>query len=143
MNDEDDEYWGDFPHTLTTADLARMLAIGRETVVTRLKNGVIPAHYIGGSWIAFTAEIRSWVQTAGHGSEAPSPKPINILEDYPEELTYRHLMTIFGKTKQTIYSWARTGAIPASNIGNRWIIDRAHLERVLRETSNHPPRQES
>ncbi len=132
----DDDYWAAFPDLLTSTDLARILRVGRPAVLARLKRGTIPGHQIGGSWIIFKAEIRAWLASTSNQAPATPPAPVDVLASYPEEMTYRDLMVLFGKTKQTIYAWLQTGVIPASHAANRWIIFKAQLRPFLDKTSN-------
>jgi predicted DNA-binding transcriptional regulator AlpA len=132
----DDDYWAAFPDLLTSTDLARILRVGRTAVLARLKRGTIPGHQISGSWIIFKAEIRAWLASTSNQAPATPPAPVDVLASYPEEMTYRDLMVLFGKSKPTIYGWLRTGVIPASHAANRWIIFKAQLRPLLEKTSN-------
>lgn len=69
------------------------------------------------------------------GTPGP-PADVDVLAGYADELNYRDLMVIMGKTKRTIYSWLNDGEIPAFHVGNRWIIHKAQLLEKLRQTSN-------
>jgi hypothetical protein len=53
-------------------------------------------------------------------------------------LSYRDLMVLFGKTKQTIYAWLHNGDIVGSDIGGRWVVLKAQLRQQLRLSSNQP-----
>ena len=132
----DDDYWAAFPDTLTTTDLARILRVGRPAVQARLKRGTIPGHLIENSWIVFKAEIRAWLASTSNQAPTTPPAPVDVLAGYPEEMSYRDLMVLFGKTKPTIYSWLLSGVIPASRSENRWFIFKAQLRPLLDRTSN-------
>ncbi|ANP74860.1 DNA-binding protein (plasmid) [Cryobacterium arcticum] len=133
---DDGAYWDAFPTTLTTGDVAKILSVGKPAVLTRLKSGVIPGHLIVGSWIIFKAEVRAWLESTSNQAPPGPPEPVDVLADYAEEMSYRDLMELFGKTKQTIYTWLHSGEIPAFHAGNRWIIHKPQLRRKLAETSN-------
>ena len=133
---DDDAYWASYPDTLTPADVAKILSVGRPAVHTRLKTGVIPGHLIGGSWIIFKAEIRSWLTSTSNQTPPGPPEPVDVLQGYPDEMSYRDLMTLTGKAERTIYAWLSNGEIPAFHAGNRWIIHKAQLKRKLSDTSN-------
>jgi excisionase family DNA binding protein len=133
---DDDHYWEPFPDTLTAADLSKILSVGRPAVLARLKSGVIPGHLIGGSWVIFKAEVRAWLNANSNQAPAGPPADVDVLADYADELSYRDLMVIMGKTKRTIYSWLNDGEIPGFHVGNRWIIHKTQLREKLRQTSN-------
>jgi excisionase family DNA binding protein len=139
---DDDTYWAPFPDTLTAADLSKILSVGRPAVLARLKSGVIPGHLIVGSWVIFKAEVRAWLDANSNQAPAGPPADVDVLADYPDELSYRDLMVIMGKTKRTIYSWLNDGEIPGFHVGNRWIIHKTQLREKLRQTSNQPVREE-
>lgn len=134
---DDDAYWDLYADALSTADLAKILNVGKPAVLNRLKSGVIPGHRIVGSWVIFKAEIRAWLESTSNQQPTAPPAPVDVLADYDDEMGYRDLMVLFGKTKRTIYSWLNDGEIPAFHIGNRWVIHKAQLRQKLRETSNH------
>ena len=73
----------------------------------------------------------------------PRPsEPVDVLADYPDELSYRDLMRLFRvKYKGTIYIWLEQGHIPGSFVGGRWIVHKWQLRERLDETSNQtsPP----
>lgn len=133
---DDDSYWDQYPATLTAAEVARILSVGKPAVHVRLKNGIIPAHMIVGSWVIFKAEVRLWLESTSNQAPSTPPTPVDVLADYAEEMSYRDLMRLTGKTKQTIYTWLRNGIIPAYHVSNRWIIHKSQLRAMLRETSN-------
>lgn len=133
---DDDDYWAALPNTLTPTQLAKILSIGKPAVLSRLRSGVIPGYQIRASWIIFKSEIRAWLASTSNRPPAESPKPVDVLADYGDELTYRDLMALFGKTKQTIYIWIHEGEIPAFNLGNRYVIHKAQLRERLSEISN-------
>lgn len=133
---DDGAYWDAFPTTLTTGDVAKILSVGKPAVLTRLKSGVIPGHLIVGSWIIFKAEVRAWLESTSNQAPPGPPELVDVLADYAEEMSYRDLMELFGKTKQTIYTWLHSGEIPAFHASNRWIIHKPQLRQKLAETSN-------
>lgn len=139
----DDGYWEPFPETLSTADLAKILSVGRPAVLVRLKSGVVPGHLIVGSWVIFKAEVRAWLDANSNQAPAGPPADVDVLAGYADELNYRDLMVIMGKTKRTIYSWLNDGVIPGFHVGNRWIIHKAQLRQKLHETSNQPRSEET
>lgn len=51
-------------------------------------------------------------------------------------MNYRDLMTLLGKTKQTIYIWLRNGHIPAYHAAGTWIIYKNELRKLLAATAN-------
>ena len=133
---DDDSYWEPFPDTLTPANLSKILSVGRPAVLARLKSGVIPGHLIVGSWVIFKAEVRAWLDSNSNQAPARPPAEVDVLAGYADELGYRDLIVIMGKTKRTIYSWLNDGEIPAFHVGNRWIIHKTQLREKLRQTSN-------
>ena len=139
---DDDSYWEPFPDTLSTADLSKILSVGRPAVQARLKSGVIPGHLIVGSWVVFKAEVRAWLDSNSNQVPAGPPADVDVLAGYADELSYRDLMVIMGKTKRTIYSWLNDGEIPGFHVGNRWIIHKTQLREKLRQTSNQQVREE-
>lgn len=132
----DEEYWATFPETLTTTDLAKILRVGKVAVRSRLRNNIIPAHLISGSWIIFKQEIRAWLASTSNQPPAELLPAVDVLAPYGEEMTYRDLMNLFGKTKQTIYIWLSEGHIPASHTAGHWLIFKSQIEQLLAETSN-------
>jgi excisionase family DNA binding protein len=133
---DDDAYWEAFPDTLSTADLAKILSLGTPAVLVRLKTGVVPGHLIVGSWVIFKAEVRAWLESTSNQIPPGPPAAVDVLARYGDEMGYRDLMELFGKTKQTIYSWLHDGEIPAFHAGNRWIIRKSQLRQKLDDTSN-------
>jgi excisionase family DNA binding protein len=133
---DDDSYWDPFPDTLTTADVAKILSVGKPAVLVRLKTGVIPGHLVVGSWVIFKAEVRAWLESTSNQIPAGPPAPVDVLAGYADEMSYRDLMVLFGKSKQTIYTWLHDGEIPAFHVGTRWIIRKSQLRQKLIETSN-------
>jgi len=67
------------------------------------------------------------------------PAPVDVLESYPDELSYRDLMVLFGKSKQTIYAWLNGGDIAGFHVSGRWVIHKAQLRERLQLSSNQPP----
>jgi len=114
----------------------KILRVGIPAIRSRLRSNIIPAHLISGSWIIFKQEIRAWLASTSNQPPA-APEPIvDILASYGEEMTYRDLMNLFGKTKQTIYIWLSEGCVPASHVAGRWLIFKFQVEELLAETSN-------
>ena len=132
LNDGQD--WDSFPTTLTPDHVAQMLSLTKETVVAQLKAGTIPASFMGGSWIIFKAEILALVESRS-GQQATS-EPVDVLAGYANEMTYRDLIKLFGKTKLTIYRWLQTGVIPAFHIGDHWVIHTHQVRRAIHQASN-------
>ncbi|AWB88133.1 helix-turn-helix domain-containing protein [Mycetocola zhujimingii] len=133
---EDDAYWSALPETLTPAQLAKILNVGKPAILARLRAGTIPGYQIRASWIIFKAEIYAWLASTSNRAPAEPPRAVDVLADYGDELTYHDLMALFGKTKQTIYSWIHEGEIPAFHVGNRWVIHKSELRERLNEISN-------
>lgn len=135
-----DEYWNGLPDCLAAADVARILRIGTPAALARLRRGAIPGYRIASSWIVFTGEFRTWLEATSNGSDAPRRPRLDAdpLDDYPDELNYRDLMRLFGKTKQTVYVWLRNGEIPAYHVGGRWVVHKPRLRARLAEASNGP-----
>ncbi|RLK46421.1 hypothetical protein C7474_2959 [Microbacterium telephonicum] len=135
----EEDYWAQFPDTLTTADVAKIIRTGAPAVRARLRDGIIPGHRIADSWVMFKAEIRAWL-AATSNRPIPAGEPVDVLADYPDELSYRDLMQLFRvKYKGTIYIWLEQGHIPGSFVGNRWIVHKWRLRELLDETSNQRP----
>jgi hypothetical protein len=132
----DEEYWATFPETLTTTDLAVILRVGKPAVRSRLRSNIIPAHLVSGSWIIFKQEIRAWLASTSNQPPVEPLPAVDVLAPYGEEMTYRDLMNLFGKTKQTIYIWLSEGHIPASHTAGHWLIFKSQIEQLLAETSN-------
>lgn len=139
---DDDDYWDAFPDTLSTADVAKILSVGKSTVLLRLKTGVIPGHLIGGSWVIFKAEVRAWIESTSNQTPAAPPTAVDVLEKYADEMDYRDLTELLGKSKQTIYTWLHNGEIPGYHVGSRWTIHKSQLRQKLLETSNQSRRSE-
>ncbi|MEC5152618.1 helix-turn-helix domain-containing protein [Cryobacterium sp. GrIS_2_6] len=139
---DDDAYWEAFPETLSTTNLAKILSVGKPAVLARLKSGVIPGHLIVGSWVLFKVEIRAWLESTSNQPSSEPPPPVDVLAGYDDEMSYRDLMLLMGKTKQTIYTWLHNGEIPAFHVANRWIIRKSQLRQKLRETSNQVSRED-
>lgn len=137
---DDDAYWDALPDTLTPTTVAKILNVGKPAVLSRLRSGVIPGYQIRASWILFKAEIRAWLASTSNQAPPGPPAPVDVLAAYGDEMTYRDLMALFGKTKQTIYIWLHEGEIPAFHVGNRWVIHKPQLRQRLREISNQNDR---
>jgi len=133
---ENDSYWATYSDTLTVAEVAKILRVKTPSVFLRLKNGTIPAHQISGSWIIFKPEVRAWLDSTSNQAASSIPAPVDVLEPYPDELSYRDLMVLFGKTKQTIYAWLHSGEIAGFHVGNRWVIHKEQLRQQLERSSN-------
>jgi hypothetical protein len=133
---EDDSYWAAYPDTLSVAEVAKILRAKTPSVFLRLKNGTIPAHQISGSWIIFKVELRAWLDSTSNQAASNVPAAVDVLEEYPDELSYRDLMVLFGKTKQTIYAWLHSGEVAGFHISGRWVIHKAQLRDQLRRSSN-------
>lgn len=133
---DDDAYWAALPDTLTPTQLAKILNVGKPAVLSRLRSGVIPGYQIRASWIIFKSEIRAWLASTSNRAPVEQPKPVDVLADYGDEMTYQDLMALFGKTKQTIYIWIHEDEIPAFHVGNRWVLHKSQLRQRLREISN-------
>ncbi len=132
-----DEYWTRLPECLAVADIARILRIGPPAVLARLRRGTIPGYRIASSWIVFSAEFRPWLEaTSNRGGSVERRAAADALAGYPDELNYRDLMQLFGKTKQTVYVWLRNGEIPAYHVGGRWVVHKPKLRARLTEVSN-------
>jgi hypothetical protein len=121
---EDDSYWAAYPDTLSVAEVAKIL------------RATIPAHQISGSWIIFKVELRAWLDSTSNQAASNVPAAVDVLEEYPDELSYRDLMVLFGKTKQTIYAWLHSGEVAGFHISGRWVIHKAQLRDQLRRSSN-------
>ena len=66
MSEED--YWAQFPDTLTTADVAKIIRTGAPAVRSRLRDGIIPGHRIArplGVVRGITVRSRSIVGNVG------------------------------------------------------------------------------
>lgn len=145
MTDTDDTFWQQYNDVLTATELGQILRLKAPSVLLRLRNGTIPAHWIERSWIIFTAEIRAWLPTTLNQPTRPAqsmliPKPtaqpVDVLADYPDVMDYNDLIRLFGKTKPTIYRWLKAGTIPAYRDGTRWIIHKDQVRSVLLQSLN-------
>jgi len=135
VTDEND-YWDSLTDTLSVAQLAQILSISKITVAARLRAGDIPGYFIVGSWIVFKEEVRAWLDSKSN-QVAPGPAaPVDVLIRYGNELTYRDLMKLFGKSKPTIYAWLNNGHIPAFHLGTSWVIHKPQLRQMLNATKN-------
>lgn len=133
---DDDTYWDTFPDALTTAHVAKILKVGTPAVLNRLRSGLIPAHFIVGSWIIFKAEVRAWLESTSNQRPPAPPEPVDVLAGYSDEMDYRDLITLLGRRKQTIYNWLNDGVIPAYHVDSRWIVHKSQLRQKLHDTSN-------
>lgn len=136
MSEED--YWAQFPETLTTTDVATIIRTGVQAVRARLRRGTIPGHRIGDTWIIFKPEIRAWLTSTSNQHRPEDIDPIvDVLADYPDVLSYRDLMRLFGvKYKGTIYIWLEQKHIPGSFVEGRWIVHKWQLRQTLAASSN-------
>lgn len=133
----DDEYWATFPAALTTADVARVLRISENTVLRRLRDRKLPGYRLTTKWFVFRDELRAVLDTASN-RRTGAPEAVDALAGYPEELGYRDLMELLGKTKPTIYAWLDAGTLPAYRVEGRWIVYRHELRKTLDEVRNTP-----
>ena len=78
----EEDYWSQFPDTLTTADVAKIIRTGAPAVRARLRDGTIPGHRIADSWIIFKSEIRAWL--AATSKRPRTSEPVDVLADYPD-----------------------------------------------------------
>ena len=132
---------------------AQSLQIGRSALTTfprkavraRLRRGTIPGHRIGDTWIIFKPEIRAWLASTSNQHRAGDvAADVDVLADYPDVLSYRDLMRLFGvKYKGTIYIWLEQGHIPGSFVEGRWIVHKWQLRERLDATSNQVGRSDS
>lgn len=135
----EDDYWDSLPPTLTSKDLQRLLNIGQATVSLWLNKGTIPGHQIAYSWITFRSDVRTWLEstsTVPFPEHEPYPDP---LDEYGDHLTYQDLMVLFRKSRPAIFGWLRDGTIPAMRPGQRWLIEKNAIRRLLEQTSNQRP----
>lgn len=132
----EDDYWDSLPPTLTSKDLQHLLNIGQTTVSLWLSKGTIPGHQIAYSWITFKSDVRAWLEstsTVPFPEHEPYPDP---LDDYGDHLTYQDLMVLFRKSRPAIFGWLRDGTIPAMRPGQKWLIEKSAIRRLLEQTSN-------
>jgi len=134
----EEDYWAEFPDTLLTADVAKIIRTGVGAVRARLHAGTIPGYHLGGSWIMFKSEIRAWLASASNKPQPPSPA-VDILADYPDELNHRDLAQLLRKSKQTVYAYLERGVIPGAFVGGRWVVHKWQVRDCLIEASNQPP----
>jgi excisionase family DNA binding protein len=139
---DDDRYWDSFPSTLTVADMAQILRLSKRSVFAKLNSGDIPGYQIAASWIMFTPEIRAWLSTLSNQPATPPPPFVDVLDEFPDEMTYQDLMALFQKTKQTIYVWLRDGQLPAYRTGTHWVVHKSQLRGALRTASNQQPKED-
>jgi len=135
----EDDYWEALPETLSSRDLQELLNMRQTTVSAWLRDGKIPGHRIGSSWIVFRNEVRAWLEST---STVPVPEhePYeHPLDKYGLFLEYKDLMVLFNKARPTIFGWLKDGTVPAMNPGGRYLIEKNALRRLLEETSNKRP----
>lgn len=131
----DDEYWAKFPEPLTLRAIATIVRVSETTVLRRLQDGTIPGHFIGGSWIVFKGEFRTWL--AGTRNEPlPALENTDPLADYDEELGMSELMELFDKTKQTIRAWLGNKTLPGYKVAGQWTAYKSELRETLAKTLN-------
>lgn len=130
-----DAYWAALEDPMRVRDLAPLFRVHEATVHRRLKDGTIPGHYIGRSWIVFKCEVRAWLLTRRN---VPSDEQVDAdpLTGWPDELRMAELMEFFGKTKQTIRRWLEQGEIPGYRISGRWVVYKHELRTALDASSN-------
>ncbi len=136
VNEED--YWAQYPDTLTAAHVAEIIRISVPVVRSRLRNGLLPGHLIGGSWIMFKPEIRDWLNSRSNQPRETSG-PADILAGYPEALTVKELIALFGKAKETLYIWLEKGVIPGARVADQWVVYKWQLAELIAATSNQAP----
>jgi excisionase family DNA binding protein len=139
---DDDRYWDSFPSTLTVHDMVQILRLSKRSVFVKLNSGDIPGYQIAASWIMFKPEIRAWLATLSNQPATAPPPFVDVLDEFPEEMTYQELMALFRKTKQTIYVWLRDGQLPGYRTGTHWIVHKSQLRGALRAASNQQPKEE-
>lgn len=131
----DDEYWAKFPEPLTLRAIATILRVSETTVLRRLQDGTIPGHFIGGSWIVFKGEFRTWL--AGTRNEPlPALENTDPLADYDDQLGMSELMELFDKTKQTIRNWLGNKILPGYKVNGLWTSYKSELRDMLARTLN-------
>jgi predicted DNA-binding transcriptional regulator AlpA len=133
----DDEYWSHFSDPLPLSELATILRISEATVLRRLGDATIPAHFIGRSWIVFQSEFRAWLVSRRNQpfEELPNPDP---LINCDHQLGMAELIELFGKTKQTIRRWLLENQIPGYMLNGRWTVYTRELREALNANSNTP-----
>lgn len=132
MKPIDDEYWAGLPHALSVRQVSATLRVSDDSIWRRLKAQKLPAYRIAGSWIIFRDELRQWIECNSNQRDHTEPvEPVDVLQQFGDELTFEDLMRIFGKTKQTVYRWLNDGVIPAYSNGGRWTIYTGDLREAL------------
>ncbi|THG29294.1 helix-turn-helix domain-containing protein [Naasia lichenicola] len=123
--------------TVSVNDVAIALNVSRDTAYKWISTGLVPAHRIGPSWVIFADEVRAWLHTRSNQLIASEISlEVDLLADYPDQLTYRDLMQLLGRSKKTIYSWLENGIIPAYRVESRWVTHKIDLARLLSSSSN-------
>lgn len=134
----DDDYWARFPEALTTADVARVLRLSESTARRRLDDAKVPGYRLTEqSWVVFRDELRSMLEAASNRASGPAVA-VDVLADYPDELGYRELMRLLGKSKPTIYAWLDDGTIPGHQVNGLWVAYRHELRAALDAVRNAP-----
>ncbi|MCD5348430.1 helix-turn-helix domain-containing protein [Agromyces sp. S2-1-8] len=134
----DDDYWARFPEALTTADVARILRVGEKTALRRLSDGTVPGYRLSDrSWVIFRDELRSMLEAVSNWGNG-TPVDVDVLADYPDELGYRELMRLLGKSKPTIYAWLDDATIPGHQVNGLWVVYRHELRAALDAKRNKP-----
>lgn len=136
VNEED--YWAQFPDTLTAAHVAEIIRVSVPVVRSRLRTGKIPGHLIGGSWLMFKPEIREWLNSRSN-QPREAGEPVDVLANYPDALTVKELIAFFGKAKETLYIWLEKGVIPGARVADQWIVYKWQLNELIAATSNQTP----
>lgn len=65
-----EERFAEYPEHLTPEHLAEILGVRRPTAYQWIRNGVIPAYKVGGSWIIFRDEVMDHLRQSRN---IPSP----------------------------------------------------------------------
>lgn len=146
----DEEYWASKPVVLGVADLAQITRKGEATIWSWLKHGRIISHNIAGSWITYREVFHHQVTEP----DVDYPLPVELLGQYPEELTVAELAELLGKTKQTVWRWLRDDQLPGVAVRleesgieykndtflakkkGSWVASKTGLVELLRESSN-------
>ena len=119
---------------MTRTEVASWLALSIPTLMTRIREGEIPATRIGGEWRFWRPALRARLFPA----EAP-PEPDR---NEPEVLTTAQLAELLRLTGETIRARIEDGSIPASRIGNQWRIYWPAIRARLEAGENFTPRDE-
>ncbi|MFI8634278.1 helix-turn-helix domain-containing protein [Microbacterium sp. NPDC077663] len=127
--------WDTYPPVMTPAEVGEALGMRAATVRARLRAGTMPARQLGRTWIILKHEVIGWAAAVA-GEPEPAEARADPLAGYPDLLTYRDLMRFFRiDFKGTVYIWLEQGAIPATNIGSRWVVHTWRLRQHLEESN--------